>query len=231
MTFFKDQAHLSEETALKEVIQHSTATPTEVHVFDKGLKSRKTFDQFDEDYLLFVTRLNKSPRFNFIRPHWQDDGWQDNDELEFIQDSVVQLYADGHQKLDKHFRLIQYKVKNEDSMLYFLTNVWDLSALEIATIYRSRWDIEVLFRFLKQEMNLTHFVCNDTNAIQVMLYCTMIAAMLILIYKKENKITSYKKAKIQFFKELLYSILLDIMQNPQANNEFKNKLIQFLQRE
>ena len=231
MAFFKDQAHLSEERALKEVIQDSAATPMDVHVFDKGLKSRRTFDEFDEDHLLFVTRLNKSPRFNFIRPHWQDDALQDNDELEFIQDSVVQLYTNGHQILDKHFRLVQYKVKKEDSMLYFLTNVWDLSALEIATIYRSRWDIEVLFRFLKQEMNLTHFVCNDTNAIQVMLYCTMIAAMLILIYKKENKITSYKKAKIQFFKELLYSILLDIMQNPQANTDFKKKLIHFLQRE
>ena len=231
MAFFKDQAHLSEERALKEVIQDSAATPMDVHVFDKGLKSRRTFDEFDEDHLLFVTRLNKSPRFNFIRPHWQDDALQDNDELEFIQDSVVQLYTNGHQILDKHFRLVQYKVKKEDSMLYFLTNVWDLPALEIATIYRSRWDIEVLFRFLKQEMNLTHFVCNDTNAIQVMLYCTMIAAMLILIYKKENKITSYKKAKIQFFKELLYSILLDIMQNPQANTDFKKKLIHFLQRE
>lgn len=57
-------------------------------------------------------------------------------------------------------------------------------------------------------MNLTHFVCNDMNAIQVMIYTTLITAMLILIYKKKNGIKSYKIAKIQFFKELEAAILL-----------------------
>ena len=69
---------------------------------------------------------------------------------------------------------------------------------------------------MKQEMNLTHFVCNDANAIQNMLYFTMIAAMLVLIYKKRNGIRSFKMAKIQFFKELTYSILLDILEEPQG---------------
>lgn len=70
-------------------------------------------------------------------------------------------------------------MKGEDKTLSFLTNVWDVEAPSIAQIYKSRWDIEVLFRFMKQEMNLTHFVCNEPNAIQVMLYCTMITSMLM----------------------------------------------------
>ena len=50
---------------------------------------------------------------------------------------------------------------------------------EIALIYKKRW--EVLFRFLKQEMNLTHYVCNEPAAIKAMVYCTLIVGMLILI--------------------------------------------------
>lgn len=231
MTLFKNQTYLSEERALKAVISSNKGLPTDIHVFDRGLQSRKTFAEFDTDQMLFVGRLNQNPRFQFIRPHWQDDGQQDSDELEFIQDSVIQVYDHPRKLIDKEFRLVQYRAKKEQTMFFFLTNVWDISASEVAAIYKSRWDIEVLFRFLKQEMNLTHFVCNQANAIQVMLYCTLISAMLLLIYKKQNGITSYKRAKIQFFKELLYSALLDILNSPQASLEFKNKLFLFIQRE
>lgn len=84
---------------------------------------------------------------------------------------------------------------------------------------------------MKQEMNLTHFVCNDANAIQNMLYFTMIAAMLVLIYKKRNGIRSFKMAKIQFFKELTYSILLDILEEPQGVDWLKQNMKKFIQRE
>ncbi len=99
-----------------------------------------------------------------------------------------------------------------------------MSADVIANIYRQRWDIEVLFRFMKQEMNLSHFVCNDTNAIEVMLYFTLIAAMLVLIYKKHNGIKSYKRAKTRFFTELFYSILIDLTQSPEGLDYIKKML-------
>ena len=84
---------------------------------------------------------------------------------------------------------------------------------------------------MKQEMNLDHFVCNDSNAIEVMLYCIMIASMLILIYKKENNIKSYKKAKIRFFKELVYLIFLEILENPEELKRLKSNLKKYVKRE
>lgn len=231
MTFHKDQAHLAEETALKEIIQNADSTDKDIHVFDNGLKSRKTFKSFDDDGVLFVTKLKRNPRFEVQRTHCQDDGSHDTEELEFIQDAVVKLYGNVKELIDAEFRLVQYRVKDKDVILNFLTNVWDISAFEIAYIYKTRWDIEVLFRFLKQEMNLTHFVCNDLNAIKVMLYCSLIASTLILIYKKENNIKSYKKAKIKFFKELLYTILLEALEHPSERKRLKHKLIQFVKME
>lgn len=235
MTFYKDQAHLSEETALREVIEHaqkdSKLDDPAIHVFDNGLKSRKTFTNFTQGGIAFVTKLKKNPRYELQFPHYQDDGLQDTEELEFIQDSVVKLYGNVRKVINQDFRLVQYRVKKSGAILNFLTNVWELPAQEIAQIYKKRWDIEVLFRFLKQEMNLSHFVCNDINAIKVMLYCSLIAATLILIYKKENNIPSYKKAKIRFFKELLYSILLEALEHPQEIQRLKKTLTKFIKLE
>lgn len=203
----KDQAHLSEEVALKEAIQNSSHEENEICIFDKGIQSRKTFEELDKAKTRFVGRLNTGAKYELLSPFWQDDGTFDTNELEFIQDSVVYLYSSKAKLVKKKFRLVQFRRKADGLVLSFLTNVWALSALTIADIYQRRWDIEVLFRFLKQEMNLTHFVSNNTNAIQVMLYFTMITAMLVLIYKKENDIKSYKIAKIRFYKELTAYIL------------------------
>lgn len=261
MDFYDTQEFLSEEIALKTTISNSTTgsktcskntskepkdskeKQKDIHVFDKGLKARKTLELFDVENTLFVTRLNGTPRYEVIRPFLEpisDDESLDNEELEFVQDTWVKLYKSGYQLTDREFRLIQFnikkpkkvkgkngEIKEEIKTLYFITNVTTISAADIACIYKMRWDIEVLFRFLKQEMNLTHFVCNDHNAIKVMLYSTLIAAMLILIYKKRNNIKSYKKAKNRFFKELLYDILDNILDNPELTVQFRKNIKNF----
>ena len=89
----------------------------------------------------------------------------------------------------------------------------------------------MFFRFLKQEMNLTHFVSNNVNAIQVMIYCTLITAMLILVYKKQNGITSYKIAKILFFKEPEAVVILAVIETPQGLDRFRQNLKKYIQKE
>jgi uncharacterized membrane protein len=73
-------------------------------------------------------------------------------------------------------------------------------------------------------MNATHFVCNDINAIQVIIYCTLIVAMLILIYIRQNDIKSYKIAKIRFFNELQAAITLELIENPKGLESLKRCL-------
>ena len=233
MTFHQDQPHLSEETALKEaVLDRTEKNPEDISVFDKGMKSRQSFAQFDDEQTLFVARAHESPRYVLLeaQPAKDGQGQDGGKELEFIQDSAVNLYESKDKVNPKKLRLIQYRVKKDGIVLSFVTNVWDLDASVIAKIYRMRWDIEVLFRFMKQEMNLTHFVCNDRNAIEVMLYCTMIASMLVLIYKKENRVTSYKIAKTRFFKELFYGTLLEMLKTPEGVEYLKQIVEKFVRK-
>lgn len=80
--------------------------------------------------------------------------------------------------------IIKNEKQNEE--FWFLTNEFEISAKEISDYYRKRWDIEVFFKFMKQELNLSHLVSVNKKGIEVMVYITMIAAMLLLIYKKAN---------------------------------------------
>lgn len=91
--------------------------------------------------------------------------------------------------------------KQSENFFYFLTNDFELTAKEVADYYRRRWDIEVFFRFIKQELNVSHLVSLSKNDIEVMVYMTLIVAMLVLIYKKANNL-GYKTAKRRFVLEL-----------------------------
>jgi len=84
----------------------------------------------------------------------------------------------------------------------FLTNVLFLSAVEIAELYKSRWEIETFFKFIKQEMNFSHLLSRSENGIKVIMYLTMIAAILLTLYKKMNRIVGWAVAKILFMDEL-----------------------------
>ena len=103
-------------------------------------------------------------------------------------------------KFDHPFRLIKTINENDDP-LWFLTNEFSIPIEEIIKIYKRRWDIEVFFRFIKQELNFKHFMSTSINGIKIVLYMTLILAMLILIYKKINGL-GYKSAKRKFYYEL-----------------------------
>ncbi len=117
MEFHKDQPHLAEETSLRKIIENATSEEGDIQVFDNGLKSRKTFSNFDQSGFSFLTRLKRNPRYEVQRPFWLDDGYQDTDELGFIQDSVVKLYGNVKELVSTEFRFIQYRVKEVTSLM------------------------------------------------------------------------------------------------------------------
>lgn len=230
LRFFKDQDYLSEETALKELIMNSSLGEKDLIVFDRGLKSRQVFKDLSDQKTQFVTRLNPNARFQILEQHQDCLGLEDEG-LDYVWDNIVFLYGDGSKLYKEPFRLIKAKNKKDQKPILFLTNVLHLQTTQVAGVYKKRWDIEVLFRFIKQEMNATHFVCNHPNAIRVMLYGTLITAMLLLIYKKLNNISSYRMAKVRFFNELKATVMLQILEAEDGTAWMKLNLRKFIQKE
>ncbi|MDR2511386.1 MAG: transposase [Bacteroidales bacterium] len=75
-----------------------------------------------------------------------------------------------------------------------ITDILNLRAEMIAAMYRRRWDIEVFFRFIRQELNFSHFISMNTDGIQITLYMTLTVAMLLMIYRQANG-TGFRTAK------------------------------------
>lgn len=207
---FTGQSYLSEDIAIPEaILAHADKSKDNVFVFDRGVQSRKAFNEIDEQRLNFVTRLNIPIRKQVIEAFDVPEGEKVNN-LTIISDEKVYLF-DKNGKKSKPFRLIM--TKNEKcEELAFLTNMFEPTIKDIIGIYKRRWDIEVFFRFIKQELRFSHFISTSINGIKIVLYMTLILSMLVLLYKKFNAV-GYKTAKRRFYfevEELYMSIIIKL---------------------
>ena len=207
---FKKQKEVNENVALKKAILTAKLAENTIVVFDRGLQKRETLCKFTDKNILFITRANENINYEFIRTVKKVEGIKTSS-LCLEKDMIVKLKYGKGKFTEKEFRLIISKSLQTKKKLLFLTNITDLSAEEITDIYKRRWDIEVFFKFLKQELNFKHFVSRTENGIKVMLYMTLILALLLIVYKTRNNISSYKIAKIRFRNELEMDIIKEIV--------------------
>ncbi len=213
---FTGQKYSAEDNALAAAVL-SQVKKEEHHdnicVIDRGLQSTRTMKDFEEKNLKFIIRSKENRKFEETESFLETENPLKWDDWEVIKDSKVKLYTGKpiqnkrgnthhrEEKVQTDFRLVVIKNEKTCKEFWFITNEFELSAKEISDYYRKRWDIEVFFRFMKQELNLSHLVSLNKNGIQVMIYMTMIASMLLLIYKKANNV-GYKTAKRRITMEL-----------------------------
>jgi hypothetical protein len=214
---FTSASYSSEDIALPEVIINHVKQDSDhqnIYVLDRGLQSTRTMKAFNTKEITFICRAKENRKYVELESLLSKNQNVDLGETLLIKDSKVYLYTGkpinnkkGEVPLKKGlvkipFRLIITNSKTDPKKEYwFLTNDFDLSAKEVAQAYRRRWDIEVFFRFIKQELNVSHLVSLNKNGIEVILYMTLIVAMLVLIYKHANDI-GYKTAKRRFKMEV-----------------------------
>ena len=209
--FFNKQQQLGEDITLREVLMESSFEPNEVAVFDRGLKKRKTFQELKNKDILFVTRINPSKNIDVIKEIPVPSNAQTKS-LVIVSDQLVYLYYGKNMKLKEPFRLVKATSLQSNESLWFLTNIEEnIPAVTITDIYKQRWDVEVFFKFIKQHLHLKHFLSYTENGIKVMMYMSMIAAILLLTYKKKNEIKGYKIAKYRFVEELDLEIVREIV--------------------
>jgi len=103
-----------------------------------------------------------------------------------ISDQKVML--NGHysgKKYPEHLRRIRFKDPQTGKTLIFLTNNTALPALTIAALYKSRWQVELFFKWVKQHLRIKHFLGNSENAVKTQVWCAVATYVLIAIVKKE----------------------------------------------
>ena len=199
---YNEQKYISEDLALPGAIADMPAVKGSVVTFDRGLQSRKAFDMFTDKNILFVGR-SVSPRPRLRQTGSAAVGEKPGTATVTVHtDRTGHLNSKGERWTESVFRLVDATIDASGKPICFVTNIMDMDAYEIAAIYKQRWEIEVFFKFLKQHLNLNHIVSRNENGVRVMVYMTMITAVLLLAYKKLNKIKGYKIAKHRFEIEL-----------------------------
>jgi hypothetical protein len=209
---FTENKHNCEDLTIPEVILDYRHNKASVVTFDRGVQKRTTFVKFDEQDILFVTRIKTNATHHVIRNIEIKESKKETDSLIILEDLEVNFNDwETKKRLFTSFRLIKAVTKKSNEKIYFVSNNFELEAGEIANLYRQRWEIEVFFRFIKQQLNFSQLVNRNLNGVKVMIYMTLILASMIIIYKKKNNLKGFKIVKMKIVNELQNELIKEIV--------------------
>jgi hypothetical protein len=174
-----------------ELISHSMI------VFDRAYNNYNQFALWSTQQVFFVTRLKKDAVYTVIELNRK--GYRKKGQAKVLKDEIIELEYNPvddtgkkQTKVTKHLRLRKVCYQDEQNRYYeFLTNNFEITAEEVAFLYKKRWGIELLFKKMKQNFQLHYFYGENENAIRTQVWCTLIAQLLLTVIQK---IAQTKKA-------------------------------------
>lgn len=145
-----------------------------IHVFDRGYYDYKWYDKLTQQGIRFVTRGIKNSivmeeRIIDSKPH------KDTYDTEVILGSTT-----SKNLTTKSYREIMTFDENGEPVT-FLTNIFDLSTEDIIKIYKHRWEIEIFFKWIKQNLRIKKYIGYNENAIKIQIFSALISYMLIYL--------------------------------------------------
>jgi hypothetical protein len=146
-----------------------------VAVMDRGYSSFAKYNEWTKKKVNWVTRLGNHNVYsvlqdNQLSPLHQGEG--------VLSDQIIMLgFAKRKEKVK--CRLVRYFDADRKKQFLFITNNFIWAPLKVANIYKQRWQIEMLFKRLKQNMPLQYFLGDNENAIKIQIYCALIADILL----------------------------------------------------
>lgn len=143
-------------------------------VFDKGFTSYPWFRLLGAKGVFFVTRLKRNAVFKLLERRLV------NRKTGVTSDHIIEVSSRGK---SLRLRRIGYRDQETGKHYEFLTNHFRLSAKTIADIYKDRWQIELFFKEIKQNLRIKTFVGNSENAVLIQIY-TALTVYLLLAYQK-----------------------------------------------
>lgn len=160
-----------------------------VYTMDKAYMDLTALNKMDSIGAYFVTRAKSVMRYRIIET-------MDTNEDGILADQLVMLTGHKSSRLyPKPLRIMQYRDAETNEELTFISNNMDISALDIANIYRNRWQIEVFFKWIKQNMTVKRMWGYSENAVRIHLW-TAIISYLLMAKIKANLQTEYSITEV-----------------------------------
>ncbi len=152
----------------------------DVVIFDKGYTDFAWYKTLDDKGVYFVTRLKDNA-------HYKVTSRKKTDSLTNIYSDQVIKFKRSHKRFPKPLRRIRSKDQETGKVITLLANNFTWSARTIAQIYKERWQIELFFKTLKQQLKVKSFVGTSKNALLSQLWVALIAYLLLSYLKFKSK--------------------------------------------
>jgi hypothetical protein len=156
---------------------------------DRAYNFYKQFAQWTEEGVFFVTRQKKNAKSEVLETLYECPQTDKDDKKKacVLREEHIHLTYKGG-KIHKPLCLRRVTYRDEKGGIYFfITNNWDITACEVALIYKYRWTIELVFKKLKQNFQLHFFYSDTENGIKTQIWCTLIAHLLLNVIRKLSK--------------------------------------------
>jgi hypothetical protein len=165
----------------KKFLQHLNPSKGSMLVFDKAYNYYLQFAEWTDEGVLFVCRLKDNVKAEVQEVLYEKT--LDKNESGVYRIEYIHLkYKKEKQERTLCLRLVYFH--DEKGRKYkFITNNWDITAEEVALIYKYRWTIETTFKKLKQNFQLHFFYSDTENGIKTQIWCTLIAHLLLNVIR------------------------------------------------
>jgi len=195
------------------------------YVMDRGYVDFRRLYRFVLASACFVTRSKKGLRFNRLasRPVDPVTGVRSDQIVWLRNPSSVRHYPDK-------LRRVHYVDPASGKSLVFLTNNFHLSPAVIALLYKSRWQVELFFKWIKQNLRIQHFLGDSDNAVKTQIWIAICVYVLVAIVKKELGLDKSLSSILQILSVNPFSKepLAQLLAKPASQNQeehLRNQLI------
>ena len=204
-------ASIHDSKAMKEIPIESGA----YYIFDRGYNDFKELYRIHSAESFFVVRAKKNLRYKNIK-------WRRRLPKGILSDAGIELTVYGTQKgYPKHLRLIRFYDEEQVREFMFLTNAMELTAQQVANLYKSRWQIELFFKWLKQHLKIKKFWGTTENAVIIQIYSAICAYCLVAIVQHDMKLerSTYEVLQILSMSLTDTTHLRDLFDKTISNND------------
>lgn len=152
-------------------------------VFDRGLIDYQQWGQWTTQGVYFVTLLKSNADYQVV----QQNELPKNKNI--ITDQLIKLKGFySQQKCPHYLRLVEKWDPQKEEIITFVTNNLKLAASTIAAIYKDRWQIEIFFKAIKQNLRIKTFIGTSFNAVMIQIWTALIAILLLKYLKARSTI-------------------------------------------
>lgn len=173
--------------------------PAGIYVVDRAYIDFDWLRSIDETDAFFVTRLKRSIKWTRVVSHPVDKS------LGLRSDQEILLFSkQSKAKYPKRLRRVSFRDETQDRTLVFLSNNFTFSAETIAALYKARWEIELFFKWIKQNLKVKSFFGTSPNAVKTQIWIAMIVYLILAILKERYLLDNSLSHSLHFLEVNLF---------------------------